>query len=172
MLISTRDARQPARNRMIRVQPTRDDPGAGRAIEQSVLPPSLSRYDHAAGRAGTRVGERIVDRTCDRTSDDQLDRLTASVPHAGRACMREPSERSAAGQRGSMLAGRGHQLTRKQHPWASRESMAARVVPRVVQLVPRQLVPRVRPRPSQHQRRSPISSRRCWQLPCRPNTID
>jgi len=65
------------------------------------------RLQRAAGRAGTRVGERIVDRTCDRTCDrtsgDQLDRLTASVPHAGRACTREPSEHRAAGQRSSTL---------------------------------------------------------------------
>ena len=65
------------------------------------------RLQRAAGRAGTRVGERIVDRTCDRTCDrtsgDQIERLTASVPHAGRACMREPSEHRAAGHRGSTL---------------------------------------------------------------------
>ena len=59
-------------------------------VERSVMRVLLSlaaaiRLQRAAGRAGTRVGERIVDRTCDRTSGDQLERLTASVPHAGRA---------------------------------------------------------------------------------------
>ena len=157
------------------------------------------RLQRAAGRAGTRVGERIVD----RTSGDQLERLTASVPHAGRACTREPSERRVAGQRGSTLqaaeglllrvmrspvmrsrglaasrgahpasgrapstqgmrarvrwtaawqlpsrrASRSHRLTRKQHPWASRASSAARVESRAC------------PRPYQHWIRSPARSR-------------
>jgi hypothetical protein len=64
--------------------------------------------------------------------------------------------------RGLLLgrASRAHQLTSKQHPWASRASVAARVVSRAC------------PRLSQHWRRSPTKSRRCWQLPCRRNTID
>jgi hypothetical protein len=88
-----------------------------------------------------------------RTSGDQLERLTASVPHAGRAW-------TAAWQLPSQRASRAHQLTSKQHPWASRASVAARVVSRAC------------PRLSQHWRRSPTKSRRCWQLPCRRNTID
>ena len=53
---------------------------------------------------GTAAGERIVDHdTCDRTAGRSARVTHGEVPHADRACTREPSERVVAGQRGSML---------------------------------------------------------------------
>ena len=88
----------------------------------------------------------------------------AAHPASGRASstqgMRARVRWTAAWQLPSQRASRAHQLTSKQHPWAFRASVAARVVSRAC------------PRLSQHWRRSPTKSQRCWQLPCRRNTID
>ena len=190
-----------------RMQRTHDHPDEGRAIEQSVSCGRCRPRDTTAAccRQGRPNESASASLTAPATAQqlDQLGRLTASVPHAGRACTREPSERRVAGQRGSTLqaaeglllrvmrspvmrsrglaasrgahpasgrapstqgmrarvrwtaawqlpsrrASRSHRLTRKQHPWASRASSAARVELRAC------------PQPYQHWIRSPARSR-------------